>query len=350
VRSEGSASAFAGGVSISIRIIGALAGVSLGIGLGCGHRRSAEIAWQAQATAPVVIARGLTYRYFPEGDPLVVGSRSDALTLDVDLRAPGLHVGVAAESPIQGQTGKAFGNAYTVRDWCVRRNALAGINGGFFGQTSGQRKQIIGLLVTGSAVRSPGRKIRSPSHPDRRFVRCTLGFTREGLPRIGWVTSEGASVLRAHERPLNPIASQPWQVDSAVACGPRLIAGGQLAITDREERLGSPLALPRTFVAYDVEGIGAQARPRHLLLGIAMQMTFADVAAFVQRYFRQIHHTACAEAMCLDGGSSSQLVYRAPAGHLAATGAHAQDYVDTRPSFVTVPTAILVETTSGLAP
>ncbi len=72
-------------------------------------------------------------------------------------------------------------------------------------------------------------------------------------------------------------------------------------------------------------------KPRHLVLGIGTAMTFPDAAAFSPRYFKAAHGSACAEAMCLDGGSSTHMAYRVPTG-----------YADARPALTTVPTAILV--------
>ena len=291
-------------------------------------------------TSPYInVAPGVSYRYFAEGDDLIHGSHSDALALDVDMSVPGVRIRTAAENPSL-QKGRVFASAHTVVDWCERQNALAGVNGGFFGATQGETKQTEGLLVTGGKVHNAGRWVRSANHPDQPFLRCALGFTKEGRPRIGWVVSNADNTLLAYNRPLDPTSHHGWGVDSAVACGPRLIAEGKRQITDREERLVSPLALPRTFVAYDLEGNGPNAHPRHLLMGIAMQMTYQDVADFVQRYFQQIDHTECAEAMCLDGGASSQLVFRDPGASQPFSPA---SYVNARPSGVTVPTAILIE-------
>gem|GEM_PF-1067032 len=299
---------------------------------------TAQTSWTA-STVPV--AEGVIYHYYPEGDALVQGMNSDALALDVDLKAPGIRVRAVAENPTL-QRGRVFAEAHNVHDWCLRRNALAGVNGGFFGATQGEIKQAEGLLVTDGKVHNAGRWVRSSAHPDQPFLRSALGFTKEGRPRIGWVVSNADNTLLAYNRPQAPTAHRGWSVDSAVACGPRLIAEGKCWITDHEERLVSPFTVPRTFVAYDLEGAGSTARPRHLLLGIAMEMTYQDVADFLQRYFRQNHHSECAEAMCLDGGSSSQLVFRDPASPTSAP----DPYINTRPSGVTVPTAVLIESSS----
>ena len=103
-----------------------------------------------------------------------------------------------------------------------------------------------------------------------------------------------------HRRPT------PWPVVSAVGCGPTLIQRGCFVVTDRLERLASPGALPRTFVAYDAP----RGRPTHFVLGIASSMTFQDLAAFLQTYFPHYDGTRVEAAMCLDGGASTQLSYR----------------------------------------
>jgi hypothetical protein len=60
-------------------------------------------------------------------------------------------------------------------------------------------------------------------------------------------------------------------------------------------------------------------------------MEFTDVATYLTDYFARAHQSSPREAMCLDGGPSAQLVYR-------ANGA----LVDVEPTGVLVPTAILL--------
>jgi hypothetical protein len=269
------------------------------------------------------VAPGVMYRHFPaEGANY---GAPDAFVLDVDLRAPGVSVRVASDNPAPNR-GPVYADSYTVSDWCARCGAVAGINGGFFGQTDGARKEVVGLLATDGILRASGRVVRRGG---RRIVRCVLGFDAKGTPRIGWAVGERGRVARLtdYAAPLNPAKRRSWNVSSAVACGPRLIRAGRKNITDREERLVSPPPLRRTFVGYSVEN----GRPRHLVLAVGLAMTFSDAADFLQQYFRQYHQQECAEAMALDGGASSQLVYRTANG-----------YADAAPTFVAVPTAILV--------
>jgi hypothetical protein len=252
---------------------------------------------------------------------------SGAAVLDLDLAA-GLRAHVAAAN-VKLTDGRVFGDARTVREWCQSTGALAGVNGGFFGLTQRERKEVIGLLAIDGAVASAGRMVRSPTNRSRRFVRSVLGFDSEGMPHIGWAVGQRgrAGILTEYLTPLNPTRQRFWTVDSAVACGPRLIQNGRIAVTDRQERLVNPPPLRRTFAGYNV----MSGKPRFLVLGIAESMTFQNVAGFLDRYFRKYHETPCAEAMCLDGGASSQLAYRAK-GAL-------EDISETD---VTVPSAVLV--------
>jgi hypothetical protein len=105
---------------------------------------------------------------------------------------------------------------------------------------------------------------------------------------------------------------------------------------DREERLASPRATARTFVAYD-EVAGTAG---HLVFGVADTMRYEEVARYLIEYFKGAHGSRVAEAMCLDGGASSQLVVRTTEG-----------IEDLRPTGVFVPTAIVLRNKkNGRAP
>jgi hypothetical protein len=276
--------------------------------------------------------------------------------LDVDLTRPGVRVEVAAADATRRYSGCADGTARTVADWCRATGAVGGINGGFFGRDLGRdRKEIVGLLKMDgnlyarapryrvkrssvSGVRySDGTKIdtehRRPNTgpPTPFYAHSALGFTGDGRPEIDWVISDPRrpSELLAFERPDRLRAGLPWEVDSGLSGGPRLIARGRIGVADREERLASSGLLPRTFVGYG----GPAGAPQHLVLGVATAMTFQDAARFLDGYFRRFHGVPCAEAMSLDGGPSSQLAYRAD-GVL----------YEAQSSDVTVPTALLVHT------
>ncbi len=272
------------------------------------------------------IARGVIFRTVPRGSGV---SPAGALyVLDVDLRSAGVRTQVVAEGAhVRGN--RIFADARTVRDWCERLGAIGGINGGYFGATDGTNKEVMGLLAVHGEVLSSGRLVHSQGDPRRRFARCVLAFDADGLPHIGWAVAERgrAPVLTAFAQPVNPVAEGYWNSDSVVACGPRLVEGGRIHVTDHEERLMSPAPLWRTFAGYSMEA----GRPRYLALCIGEALTYADAAGALQRYFRQYHKAACAEGMCLDGGASSQLVYL-----------EGGRYQEARPGGPSVPDAVLI--------
>ena len=210
---------------------------------------------------------------------------------------------------VTGPVQHGRGPALTPQDWLTKTHALAAVNGGYFGQDDGNgNEEFVGLLVRRGRVVHPASPLMgqgSPTLKPGRYVRSAFGITQDGLPVIAWASATSrplayAAPLLGHRRPT------PWPVVSAVGCGPTLIQRGRFVVTDRLERLASPGALPRTFVAYD----GPRGRPAHFVLGIASAMTYQDLAAFLQSYFPRYDGTRAEAAMCLDGGASTQLTYR----------------------------------------
>ncbi len=277
---------------------------------------------RATAVRPTAVAPGVTTRQLQQGLATV-------RVIDVDLAHPGVRVEVAADD-IAFRNRLITGKSLSVEEWVQSRGAVAGINGGFFGKTVGpEHKEIVGLLKLDGRVRVAGPVYRS--RPERHaYARSAFGLTANGRPRMAWVTSRPGSpqTLRAHPEPQFKDGSQPWDVRQALACGPRLIHNGKIEIATRRERLASPGSLPRTFLGYSA---GKGNRPGRLVLCTTDGMEFEDCARFLADYFRKYHRVACAEAMALDGGASTQAVWK-------EGGALRSDFA----TGVTVPTAILV--------
>ena len=250
--------------------------------------------------------------------------------LDIDLLVAKVRPVVVAEH-VRTLHGTSIGDAYSVAEWTERLQAVGGLNGGYFGESYGQfgrRKQIVGLTLCDGSVVVPGGFASSMTRPGERFLRSVAVFGADGAPDIGWGTGKIGGPLRRYTSPVNPAKSETWPARSAIACGPRLFIDGRREITDHQERLMSPGRLSRSFIAFDREN----GRPRHLLLGRCDSMEFTDLAAYLTDYFARTHGTAPREAMCLDGGPSAQLVYRRAGGSI----------IDTRPTGMFVPTAILL--------
>jgi len=277
---------------------------------------------RTESSQPIVeIAPGIAFRR---------DQKAGIQLLDVDLLEKQVHPMVVAEG-VQNREGNYVGDARTVREWAERYHAIGGINGGFFGDTYdqvGRRKQIVQVAVVDGVVVAPG-SAETAAGTRARYVRSAIGFLPDGTPDIVWGSGNKKAGPRYRTSPDGAEPSRPWQVESAVACGPRLFAAGARRITEHEEQFNSPQQVARAFVAYDLEN-GA---PRHLVIGRASAMDFRQLADYIADYFPLVHHTTPHEAMCLDGGPSAQIVYR---------DRTSGDLIDAEPSGVMVPTAILL--------
>jgi hypothetical protein len=296
-----------------------LAALSLALTrLGCGNQR-------ASVTAPASVAPGVSLRQVKAGVATV-------RVIDVDLGVPGVRVDIAADD-IAVREGRITGRARPVSEWLETTGAVAGVNGGFFGERVGDEfKEIVGLLKLDGRVRVAAPRYHS-TQADADYSRSAFGVTQEGRPFIDWVTSRPGAPqsLRAHAKAEFSGPGSPWEVQDAVACGPRLIREGKVEVSFRGERLASPGQLPRTFVGH----AQPPGQARRLVLCAADGMEFEDCAQFLMEYFQRQYGVPCAEGMCMDGGSSTQVAWRerAAEGTRITTELH---------SSITVPTALVV--------
>jgi hypothetical protein len=293
--------------------------------LGCGREKPT-------VSTPELTVPGVSIRRVQAGPATV-------RLIDADLNAPHIRVEVAADD-IAIREGVVTGRVRTVPAWLEKTGAIAGINGGFFGKRVGaDYREIIGLLKLDGRVRVAAPTYRAkPS--GQTYSRSALGLLRTGSPRFAWVTSRPGSpqLLRSHEEAEFTGPGEPWDVHQALACGPRLIRDGKTEISYRGERLASPGALPRTFVGTAVTPQGA----RRLVLCAADGMEFEDCARFLDEYFRRQYGVPCADAMCLDGGASTQAAWRnSPQDSQISTDLYAS---------TAVPTALLVFADEGTKP
>jgi hypothetical protein len=269
------------------------------------------------------------------GDGVVVRQLTRGLTrvhlIDADLSTPGVRVRIHARRPSTREWGWSAGDALSLKEWCRCTGAVAGVNGGFFGaEVAPGRKEIIGLLRLDGTTYARAPVYRSRTDRSITYAHSTFGVVDGRSPLVDWVTSDpgSRSRLRAFPKPEGLRGGRSWGAVSGLSGGPRLIHNGKRFVAASCERLASAGALPRTFLGYSPSRTGVGAR---LVLVTASAMTYGEAADFLIDYFRRRHHIACEEAMCLDGGPSSQLAYRSGAQVLTA-------HTDT----VTVPTCILI--------
>lgn len=266
------------------------------------------------------LAKGVTLHRVKHG-------ASTMRAIRVDLAEPGVKVEVAAEE-IAFREGRITGRAHAVTDWIARRGAVAGINGGFFGESVGKEfKEIVGLCKIDGKVRSAGPTFHSKRN-GKDYVHAAFGLTREAEPRIDWVNSVKGSPqsLRSHVGAEISGRGSEWSVWQAIGCGPRLVRNEKVDVTARAERLLSAGELPRTFL-----GVGGEGKSRRLVLAIADGAEFETCAAFMVDFFRTHCGVPCRDAMALDGGASTSMAWREGST------------VDVSPPLAaTVPTAVLV--------
>ncbi len=249
--------------------------------------------------------------------------------IDVDLTTSEYRPAILTDN-VAVEGGHLVGNAYTPSDWLVRKSAIATINGGYFGKGPDDRKELVGLVVEDGKAKQHAPPIhgKGGSHVDAGlYVRSAFGVTATGEPQIVWAStpSKGGAGVYAYTTPIDPAGGYRWRVDSAVGCGPTLIRTGRKVVTDHEERLVNDIHTARTFVVYDEQG----GKPAHFVMGIASQMTYADLADALVAYYGSVHKSEVHRAMCLDGGASTQLSY-AKDGKVSSP----------RATMVTVPDAI----------
>src|ERR1700731_2817255 len=142
---------------LTLGVVGLLAGIWCFVHWNSAAHIAVESGWQSETLR---VHKDVDYHYFCEGSPILAQTRSDALVLDVDLQSPTVRLQVTADNPVRRKGGKVFGISHTVRDWCVMNREIAGINGGFFGQTDGVNKQAEGLLAVAGKVYNSGRWIK----------------------------------------------------------------------------------------------------------------------------------------------------------------------------------------------
>ena len=282
-------------------LLGAGGGVLCLILSGCAPRtQSAPNPPQPPISPADTLAPGVVHRAIPTSP----GAGIDLV--DIDLARASCRLSIQTRG-IALSGGHVVGEAYTPHEWLTRTHGLMAVNGGYFGQDDSlSRKEFVGLLVQRGRVRHAAPPLVGSGSPTIRrgqYVRSAFGLSADGTPSITWAASSG-SHLTAYTGPMGRIRSV-WPITDAVGCGPTLLAGGKIVVTQYQERLVSPGPVPRTFVAYD----GPPGRPHHLVVGIASGADFSELAAFVSRYFPRTDHTRAEAAMCLDGGASTQMTY-----------------------------------------
>ena len=232
--------------------------------------------------------------------------------IDTDLSAAQVVPKVIA-SHVELSGGKVAAAALTPAEWQLQTHAVAVVNGGYFGEEHADgTKDVVGLLVQAGRVRHAAPPLRGAGSPGVQagyYMRSACGVMSDGTPSITWAGTEVGHPQRvlsyAHPTAKVVRGGTEWPVWEAVGCGPTLYQHGRSVVTARQERLVSPEERPRTFLAYDV----VAGVPAHFVIGVAASATYSEVATFLKQYFNKFYNSNPEAAMCVDGGSSTQLTY-----------------------------------------
>ncbi len=262
-------------------------------------------------TSEETLASGVTHRV--EAAPN--GTQVDVI--DTDLTASEVVPKIIA-SHIELAGGKVAAAALTPAEWQLQTHAIAVVNGGYFGDEHPDgTKDVVGLLVQAGHVRHAAPPLRGAGSPGIKpgyYMRSAFGIMADGTPSITWAATalgKPQQVLSyAHPTARTVRKGVDWPAWEAVGCGPSIFQNGKSVITARQERLASPEERPRTFLAYDlVVGV-----PTHFVIGVAASATYTDISGFLKQYYQHHYGTTPEAAMCVDGGSSTQLTYQSQDG------------------------------------
>ena len=262
----------------------------------------------AEPPPEVSVAEGITFR---------TDKASGAQTLTIDQTLAHVRPIVVAEN-LEHLRNNLVGDAKTVHEWAQKYGAVAGINGGFFGESYdslGRRKQLVQLCIIDGKVVAPGMPVGTA-------LRSAIGFPSSGGAEVTWAIGTEKDGARRYEKPTKTKNGLTWRMDYALACGPRLIHRGKIDVADRAEKLVSDVRTGRMAVAVS---------ERYLVFYRADAMTYGELARSLVEFFKTTLQSAPDEAMCLDGGPSAQMVYLDGGG-----------LKDVEPTGVQVPTAILL--------
>lgn len=263
----------------------------------------------------VSVAEGITFR---------TDKASGAQTLTVDRTLARVRPIVVAEK-LENLRNNWVGDAKTVHEWAQQYGAVAGVNGGFFGNSYdslGRRKQLVQLCIIEGKVVASGTPVGSA-------LRSAIGFTQSGEAEIAWAVGTEKDGTRRYEKTVKTKNGLTWRMDYALACGPRLIHRGKIDVADRAEKLVSDVRTGRMAVAVS---------ERYLVFCRADAMTYGEIARTLVEFFKTTLQSSPDEAMCLDGGPSAQMVYQDGGG-----------LKDVEPTGVQVPTSILLVPVSSEA-
>ena len=195
------------------------------------------------------------------------------------------------------------GKCEAVSSIVSRKNALAGINGGYFNMAGGEP---LGLIVREGQIINP--------HVTRRPPRTAFGLTKDKKGVFARAKAVNGQVLTLDNR--------VWpDIELALGGGPRLLSGGTMQLTTDEEALGPKgnditRSCGRTAVSTDSQGRIAFSTASGYSDNHSEGIKLDQMAHLLLR-------SGAVDAVNLDGGGSVNMAIR---GNLVAHGPGAGKY------------------------
>ena len=197
-------------------------------------------------------------------------------------------------------------------DMAVANGASVVINGGYF--TRGQSPiHHVGLLKSNDILIEPASGSVFREKIRYNINRGAFGIFKDGTVDIGWASTRNDSIF-VWEKPIKNRPGKPnildynkakfWDVTEAIHAGPILISNGVINVTSEEEVFfNTPVdgVQPRSAIGYKSNG--------DIVMMVVDGRQVDSRGAYLKELAMLMSQFKCYEALNLDGGGSSALIF-----------------------------------------
>ncbi len=198
------------------------------------------------------------------------------------------------------------------KDIAIENGANVVINGGYF--TRGQSPvNHVGLLKSNDVLIEPASNSVLREKIRYNINRGALGIFADGKVDIGWASTRNDSIF-VWEEPIKNRPGKPnildynkakfWDVTEAIHAGPILISNGVINVTSEEEVFfNTPVdgVQPRSAIGYKNNG--------DIVIMVVDGRQVDSRGAYLKELAMLMLQFQCHEALNLDGGGSSALIF-----------------------------------------
>ena len=290
-------------LSILMRFIALLSTLSAVMTLpGCATSTS-----RGHIVTPTAVDNG-TSNVAKDGDnrvaPALVGRLPKGVTFTSTVDG-GHYLGLSVADARKLLVPRRNQTATAVASWARQADTAAVINGGYFYSNAP-----LSLVVAAGERLADNISAVTRNNQSFPVLRSALWIGESGEAEMGWVGVDDASELRAFVEPMpyqsdqaTPLAPPPETSGSvispvwAIGGGPRLLQGGEVAITYNEE----------VFWGSGVELHDVRPRTAICITGNDKLLLYVNEGVRLDALPKMLHALGCVDAMNLDGGGSSAM-------------------------------------------